>query len=310
MNHPVVTALTPVVALIALGYLLGWRGWVGRDQIRRLSSLVFLLLTPVLLFRTMARVDLSQLDWQPALAYFLVVALIFLATLIMLGLKRESVVFAMTGSYGNLVMIGIPLISLAYGEAALVTLLTLVAMHSLVLLGSGTVVLELVLLRDKLAERGPMLRAIAQALRSALIHPVPLPIIAGLLFAFMGGSIAPWIDLPMAWISKAFAPLALLLVGLTLSTTRIGDHLRAALALTAIKNLLMPVLVFLIAWGIGVEGLPLSVLLLAAGLPIGANAFMFAQRYAVAQGEVTAAVAVSTVLSLFTLSLLIALRAP
>lgn len=309
MNHPVLSALAPVVALIALGYLLGWRGWVGARRTQQLSSLVFLLLTPVLLFRTMARVDLNRLDLLPALAYFLSVALIFAAILILLGLNRRSAVLAMAAPYGNLVMIGIPLVGLAYGEPGLVTLLTLVALHSLVLLVSGTVAFELAQWRETAAQQGPARQAIVSAVRSAIVHPVPLPILAGLLFANLEWSIPAWLDLPMSWVALAFAPLALILVGLTLATTRIGEHWRAALILLGVKNLLMPALVLLIAWMLGIRGLALNVLLIAAGLPVGANAFMFAQRYQTAQGQVTAAVALSTLASLLTLSLLLSLAA-
>lgn len=47
--------------------------------------------------------------------------------------------------------------------------------------------------------------------------------------------------------------------------------------------------------------------LVAAALPIGANVFMFAQRYDVKVEQTTAAVAVSTGLSVVTLSVVMAL---
>ena len=43
-------------------------------------------------------------------------------------------------------------------------------------------------------------------------------------------------------------------------------------------------------------------MVVTAALPIGANVFMFSQRYGVAQELVTAAVAISTVLSAVTVS--------
>jgi predicted permease len=47
----------------------------------------------------------------------------------------------------------------------------------------------------------------------------------------------------------------------------------------------------------------LAVMVLAAALPIGANVFLFSQRYKVAEELVTASLAVSTGLGLLTLSL-------
>ena len=75
-----------------------------------------------------------------------------------------------------------------------------------------------------------------------------------------------------------------------------------ALKLALSKNLVLPVLVGLSAWAWGIEGLALTVMVVAAGLPTGANVFLFAQRYRVVEDVTTAAMGVSTVLALFTLS--------
>jgi hypothetical protein len=48
-------------------------------------------------------------------------------------------------------------------------------------------------------------------------------------------------------------------------------------------------------------------MIVAASLPIGANVFMFSQRYEVAEELVTASVAVSTGLGLVSISLVMAL---
>ena len=63
----------------------------------------------------------------------------------------------------------------------------------------------------------------------------------------------------------------------------------------------------LVLWGLclglGVTGLPMAVMVVAAALPMGANVFLFSQRYGVAQELITASVAVSTALSVLTLTL-------
>lgn len=73
------------------------------------------------------------------------------------------------------------------------------------------------------------------------------------------------------------------------------------------KNPAFPALVAALSWALGLSGLPLTVMIVAAALPIGANVFMFSQRYEVAEDLVTASVAVSTGLALVTVSLVMAL---
>ena len=78
----------------------------------------------------------------PAAVYTLALVLVFAGMLRRHGLSQRGAVLALAATYGNAVMIGIPLVSLAWGEAGLVTLFTLIPIHSLVLLTTATVVLE------------------------------------------------------------------------------------------------------------------------------------------------------------------------
>ena len=308
VNSFVISSLVPVVVLIAVGYLAGKRRWIGGGAVKDLSHLIFLLLAPALLFRAMSTVHVEQLSLKPVAAYFIASGLLFAGTLALRGFNRTAAVIALANTYSNTVMIGIALIGLAYGEPGMVVLLTLISLHSLVLLTSATVVLELAVAREQAGASGnekrpSMARTVVRALRNAIIHPVPLPIIAGLLFAQTGLVMPEAIDKPIQLLGQAFGPIALVMVGITLALTPIGRHWRGALVQALVKNLLHPLLVALIGWLLGVRGIPLTVMVVAAALPIGANVFLFSQRYRTAEDLVTASVAVSTVLALATLTL-------
>jgi len=110
-------------------------------------------------------------------------------------------------------------------------------------------------------------------------------------------------------LGAAFSPVALVLVGITLAMTPVGIHLRGATVQALVKNILHPLGVLAIGWLLGMRGLPLAVMVVAASLPIGANVFMFAQRYHVAEELVTASVVVSTVLALLTVTVTMTLVA-
>ncbi|MDN6885539.1 AEC family transporter [Variovorax sp. CAN2819] len=305
MDSFVISSLVPVVVLIAAGYLAGKRRWIGGGAVKDLSHLIFLLLAPALLFRAMSTVHVEQLSLKPVAAYFVASGLLFAGTLALRGFNRTAAVIALANTYSNTVMIGIALIGLAYGEEGMVVLLTLISLHSLVLLTSATVVLELAVAREQAGaqKRPSMARTVMRALRNAIIHPVPLPIIAGLLFAQTGLAMPEAIDKPIQLLGQAFGPIALVMVGITLALTPIGRHWRSALVQALVKNLLHPLLVALIGWLLGVRGIPLTVMVVAAALPIGANVFLFSQRYRTAEDLVTASVVVSTVLALATLTL-------
>jgi malonate transporter and related proteins len=305
-DHPVLSSLLPVVLLIAVGFVAGRARWMRPESVRDLSNLVFLVLTQALLFRTMSSVHLERLDMRPVFQYFVVAAVLFFGMLLVYGRDARASVLALAGIFSNTLMIGVPLIGLAYGEAGQVLLFTLISLHALVLLTMATLVLELQIAREQAAATGQqrqLWRTVGQAIRSALLHPVPLPILVGLLYAQTGWGLHPVVDKPLQLLGNAFGPIALVLVGITLSQTPMGQNLMAAVRLSLVKTVLHPVLMLAVGWALGLRGLALSVMVVAAALPIGANVFLFSQRYQKEEDTVTAAVAVSTLMSMVGISL-------
>ena len=304
MNQGVLAALVPVVLFIAMGFASARLEWIRASAVKDLSNLVFMVLTPALLFRTMSTVRLEALELGPIGVYFAAAVLVFAATLALQGFGTLAAARALAHVFSNTIMIGVPLIGLAFGEAGLVTLFTLISVHALVLLTAATVVFELAAARERAGRPGQapqhMLRTVLQAVQNGILHPVPLPIIAGLLFAQTGLVLPAMVDRPLQLLGQALGPMALLLVGVTLAFTRVGHHFKAALRIALVKCVLHPLVLAGMGWALGMSGLPLAVLIVASALPVGANVFLFAQRYAVAQDEVTASVAVSTALALVT----------
>ncbi|OYU45782.1 MAG: transporter [Burkholderiales bacterium PBB4] len=311
LDHSVVSSLLPVVFLIVVGLVTGKLQLIRQEAVRDLSNLVFLVLTQALLFRTMSSVHVEQLDFRPVSLYFAVAVALYTGLLLIQGPSSRAAVLALSGTFSNTVMIGIPLIGLAYGKEALVLLFTLISLHALVLLTMATVVLELLSAREQVQASGSAprhrLATIGRAVRNAVVHPVPMPIIAGLLFAQTGWVLPEVVDRPLLLLGNAFGPVALVLVGVTLSQASFGRELKAALMIAGVKTVLHPTLMALAGWALGLRGMPLTVLVVAASLPIGANVFLFSQRYQKAEDLVTASVAVSTLVALLTVTLVMTL---
>ena len=325
MNHPVFSALVPVILLIGIGYFAGRRQWIGAASVRELSNLVFLILMPAMLFRSMANVHLAELEFKPIGLYFLATLLLFFGVLFARGWSTRNTVIALAAIFSNTVMLGLPIARLAYGEAGFVIMVTLVSLHALVLLTVVTVMLEIAVLRERAAAavvgagtvadgatagdpRG-LVVTVLLAMRNAVLHPVPLPIIIGLLFALTGLHLPEIVDRPLQLLGAAFSPVALIVVGVTLAHTQVGDYARPALKLSLLKNVVHPILMTVIGWLFGLRGLPLMVMAMAASMPIGANVFLFSQRYKVAEPLVIAAVAVSTGVALVTIPIVMTLLA-
>ncbi len=309
-DHPVLSSLLPVVFLIMVGFVAGRAKLVRQEAVRDLSNLVFLVLTQALLFRTMSSVHLEQLDMRPVFQYFVVAGGLFFVMLTVYGGDSRASVLALASIFSNTLMIGVPLIGLAYGESGQVLLFTLISLHALVLLTMATVVLEMQMAHEQASETGEsrhMLKTVGLAIKNAVLHPVPLPILAGLIYAQTGWGLHPIVDKPLQLLGASFGPVALVLVGITLSQTPIGHHVKDALKLSIVKTFVHPFLMAAAGYAMGMRGLHLTVMVVAAALPIGANVFLFSQRYQKEEDVVTAAVAVSTVIAMISISLVMAL---
>ena len=90
---------------------------------------------------------------------------------------------AMAVAFGNSVQLGIPMATALFGEEGLAIHIPLVSLHALTLLSVLTVLVELDLARaahGRGTDRHSLRRALVTTLRNTLLHPVLLPVFAGL----------------------------------------------------------------------------------------------------------------------------------
>jgi predicted permease len=325
MTIAVFHKLLAIFLTVALGYAAGRMRWLGSgtdasDPARVLGNAAFYIFVPALLFRTAARLDFATLPWGTVVAFFVPVLALLLAVYAWQRLSgaaaRDGVaapaVRAITVSFGNSVQLGIPIAAALFGEAGLAIHIALVSLHALVLLSVLTALVETDLARDQArrgeaAGLGPMLLT---TLRNTVIHPVVLPIVAGLAWNLTGIGLHPVADETLQLMGSAVVPVCLVLIGLSLAYYGLQGRGRGAAGLSVIKLLVSPALVLAVAhWGFGLSGMALSVVVMMAALPVGSNALIFAQRYATLQSEATAAIVFSTVGFAATASLWLAVLA-
>ena len=304
----VVFTILPVFAVVLAGYAVARAGLISAEGVTGFTNVTFYLFVPALLFRAMRSVHFDALDLLPLYTYFGGALLCFLISIAAsrrwLGRDiRRATVTALAITFSNTVLLGIPLVKLAFGDSGLVILLMIVSLHTLILFATATLFLEFGGVGDGSATRSHWAN-VAEAVRNTLIHPVILPIIAGLAWGAMRLPLPDVVDAPLALLAAASGPCSLVLLGASLAQYGIAEYWRPALALSALKIIVFPIVIWALGrYVFGLTGVALAVVTLTAALPVGANVYLFAQRYQVAQGEITAAVALSTAASVATLAL-------
>ena len=104
MDSPVFSSLIPVILCIGIGFFAARMGWVRAAAIPDFSNLVFLVLTPALLFRTMGAVRIQELNFRPVALYFLAAGLMFAATMVASGFSTRAAARGLAHMFSNTLM--------------------------------------------------------------------------------------------------------------------------------------------------------------------------------------------------------------
>jgi hypothetical protein len=151
---------------------------------------------------------------------------------------------------------------------------------------------------------GGVRRALSGVIRSPLIWPIGLAVVLV--------SMEVKIPLPAerfaTLLAAAAGPCALFAIGLFVSRLSIRAGARASWQTTVLKLVLHPLLMAALAFYVlPVDPFWAKIAVVCAALPLGATAFVLAQRYGVLEAETSTGAVISTAASLLTVSLVMVL---
>lgn len=299
----------PMFMIVGLGYgLTRWLKWP--DAVNEwLSRFVFNVALPALLFLLMS--DLSRLppvDWRALIAFFGSCLLVFvLARLLAWQFFRldgvSQSLFALATIFSNNALLGLPLAKITLGPAAIPTVALVLVFNSLTLWTLVTVSVEW-------ARHGsPSLAGFQATLKSVLTNPLIIAILSGTGVGLMGWTLPPPVKLPLTWLADIAAPLALFTLGLGLAEHGIRTHWRTSLAMTAMKLVVQPLVVWLLARMLGLGRMETSAVVLLGSISVGANVYLMSRYFRVMEGPVAASLVLSTAGAAISTPVILALTA-
>lgn len=282
---------------------------VGAESSDALNQFVYYFALPAMLFAAVARGSLAQIFNLPFLGGVVAMTLACAAVAFALSAwttdstPQEHSLRALNASYSNTGYLGIPLVTVAYGpEAALPAAMATVAMN-VMLFSTGLTLLELFDRRQAEHGRG-IAMALAGTARSPLIWPIALAVVLVAVDLELPNPLMRFADL----LAAAAGPGALFALGLFVSRQPMRAGMAAAWPGVALKLVLHPLIAAAIFYGLlNVDPLWAKVAVLGASLPLGATAFVLAQRYKVLEVETSCSAVLSTVLSVLTVSVVMAM---
>lgn len=296
------TAILPVFAALALGYVLGWRGLLTREDATAINKFVILVALPALLFGLVARAPLAAFNLKVVLTYLLSEVLMYALGFVMAYrlFRRpalEALLIGMAGCFANHVFFVFPIAQTAIGEAAALPVAAVMAVDAVVLYGATILLLDVVS-----AGSGSLLKIAKQIGSNPLILSLAFGVIVNLSGLPLHAGLIRYID----FVGAATAPSALFSLGVMLSVVSLKRIEGAALSTAAMKILVHPLIFMGLAIFTGASD-PIwrhSVLLVAAG-PCGAMPFVLALRYHIDPTVIMKAILASTAASVVTLAFLV-----
>jgi predicted permease len=303
----VVNAALPIFALILTGYICSARRILGPAATESLNNFVVWLALPALLFQATAQMTAAQINHP---SFIVAIAGGMVATfLLSFALERrtgrriaDKTIEALDAAYPNTGFIGIPLSLITFGDAGLAPAILATILTACVLFAVAIILIEMDLQQDS-----NLLRTLRKLGRSLARNPLLVAPVLGAAYAITGLPLPSSVLHFTTLLGNAATPCALVTIGLFLAQTRGGRDLATVLRLVGLKLLVQPAITAAIAFGVfSMPPLWSHSALLLSALPIGTGPFMLAKLYNREAGVTSRAILLSTILSVLTVSLLIA----
>jgi len=296
--------IAPIFAVAALGYAAAKFRALREEGVNGLVLFVFNFAIPVLLFRSLATIELpGRVPWSFLLAFYsgsaTVYALGMAAGRFLFGRPLDqAAIFGMSAAFCNTVFIGIPIILTAFGPEAALPMFLIIATHSAMGVPPTLGFIQ--------ASRGAGFAASEQA-RAVLLAIAANPIVVGLALGMAvnlaGLAIPAPVDRAAELLGASAVPCALFAMGASLTQFRLAGEARAAVVLATLKLVVHPAIVWVVgSLALGLDGIWLAVAVVMASMPTGVNAYLFGARYGAAEGVAAGTVLLASVVSVATIS--------
>ncbi len=292
-----VRVVLPVFVVIAMGF--AYARLTAAD-IRHFSRIAWYMVGPCLAFTSLAKSTVNESDFFAILVLAIVVTLAMwpVAALTARGLRLSrstSSAFQLAVLFGNVVNFGFPVLLFAFGSGGLE--------RGVIFMMGNTLLLSTVAVF--IASRGH------STWRQALLNVFRMPMLYASVLGFLvnraGITIPSFIFEPLRMVGETALMLMLLILGMQLSQVRLSDGRLAIAVATGLRVLGGVAVGTVAAQVIGLQGLSRQAFLVETGTPTAVYAAIIAEEFDVAPGFAAATIFVSTLLSLGTITVLLAL---
>jgi malonate transporter and related proteins len=314
MANTILLALAPIFFVLALGYFAGRYGIVDNKHVDGLNVLTMTFAVPASLFAATASASRAEmLEQIPLFAISAAVMLVvFLAwyffQVYSKASKADASLQALTIAFPNLAGVGLPIVADILGSAGTVPLAVVLASGSIIISPLSLILVELSVRKEGTAPESLLVQT-RRALWHALTKPIVLAPTIGIIFSLSGLTTWPVVDACLRLIGEAAPGVALFLTGAVLSS-QVFQISWKVISATLLANIVRPLLTAAVVFLLPVSPETAHVAILLAAVPSGFFGILFAVNYRLDSTAAGSMVIASTVLSIITMAIAIAVLYP
>ena len=289
-----IDVLLPIFLIFGIGFVLGKK---KNPDTRSIAHMSIYILLPSLVFTSFLNGDVLSSLAVTGVYITVFTGLMYIISVVLCRVLKFdrtlesafllSVLFTNAGNYG------VPLCTFAFGEEGTVNALAYM-MYSSVILYTFAVYI---------ASRGSW--SVTESFRKIFTIPLIYAVVAASVFSYFSIAVPSFVVKPLTLLGSAAIPVAMILLGVQLSRTYIQRDYKPLLLSNVIRLVLSPLVGILITNVMGVEGVLRSVLILESSMPTAINSALIAIEFDAKPGYVSTVVLISTVLSIFSLTVLL-----
>jgi hypothetical protein len=288
--------LFPILLVAFIGFALA--KWLKINP-RPLSQVIFYVFSPILVFKLITHSQLSNRDiLQTLIIALLLMTVIGVLTWLIGGVLRIDrkmlAAVMITSMFMNAGNYGLPLTSFAFGQAALAFASVFFVINAMFTNTVGIVI----------ASSGSM--SVFNAIKGLIKFPAIYALALGILFLQFKWQLPSGLDRTVTLLSDAAIPCMLVLLGMQLVNIRLDGHVVPLILTSSMRLLIAPLIAFGLTRLFGMTGPSYQAVVLEAAMPVAVLTTILATEFDAEPTFVTTAVLVTTLISPFTLTPLLA----
>jgi malonate transporter and related proteins len=294
--------ILPVFAVILTGWIVGFTGYLSRKLSDALIHFAYNIAMPALLVVTIAQEPShSLINWRFLVAFGGGSLLCFILVFGIMAIRASRslasrTMHGMAASMTNTGFVALPVLQAIYGQHAVLPAAIATVFVAVVMFPLAVILLELDQRDTQGSRTTPMV-----TVKHVILNPMVISTLIGMLLSVldlhMPGPVTAYLNI----MADALTPCALFAIGLGLSIDGLRANLGRASLLSAVKLVIMPVIVYGLSVALGLDPLYTIAAVICAAVPTAKTVYILAGEYHCEEMMVASTVSLTTLVSVITL---------